>query len=279
MIQCLLKDENGEFIPSIKTLNQYLNSEEITSQQSRIRTTKVQVFQGSINMQFPEMMAIAKGSSFKINISSKDLMDEYKNGIGEYTHEGFGQFIIEPLSNETKKEALYKLLSENAPIENGSSGDLAINSENELEKSIATSREIKKANLDGNNDASKLHKNSTKKMLDLCREIQYQLNNTNNFLEALNNAIKKEMKSACYSIKVINELIDIFKIKDETGDNKLSNRRKKFQKGNDKKFPTEFSNKLSEKIIEKVEKYKSDEAKLEYLKAYFNKTKIMNRND
>lgn len=125
----LLKGANtGEYNPSLGTLKQYLDKLELSNKNCRFRTQTVKVFQGKINRQLPEALALAPGSSFQLkNLSSPENRETIeawaKNGIGEATHEGYGQILVE--TNELQKIKIHNLEESMQADEKEADGDPA----------------------------------------------------------------------------------------------------------------------------------------------------------
>jgi len=256
----LLKNENGDYEISDRILKDYLGVSAI--QDMRVRTTQVQVFQGKINMQLPEAIAIAPGSSIKVKMT-KELIETLKEGkIGEFTHEGYGAFIVEKYhggSNDTKQSNLSSLLASKKDT-NGNSKKQAVESledyQNEkLAQFVDIQRECVEATKAGQDDAGSIrgHRNTVMRMIDLCKEIAFNLRGgESDFDKAVANAVKKEEGKASYSKKVLENMETVFgKKKGETW--------------------------IMDGLNAKTSSYTSAVAKVAYWMTYFNTLKVNNR--
>jgi len=180
----LLKNrETGEYNPSLQTLNDYLGDVRIVSAKDcRFRTQPVKVFQGKIKMQLPEALALGPGSSFQLkNLSPEGLnsIESWvKNGIGEATHEGYGQVIIETQTkNEDKKDMIQTSFKENveAVNEHQEKGDIP-KSDNPILEHIRKSRLIRKVQKNATDDAGEngMHKNTVTLMIKFWKDVLNQ---------------------------------------------------------------------------------------------------------
>lgn len=267
----ILRNDKGEFIPSLRDLSSALGQNlNIKPENARIRTVKIQVYQSSIRMQFPEMIAIAPGSSVRV---SKDEYSRIQHkSIGEFTHEGYGKYIVEALHSKEKAENLLNNMNaknDDRYFNNESHEiiDLQGIGESPLVKSVMIQREISKANAVAK--GTSLHKNTTMLMIDFMKDVK--LIAKDDFkkacLEVANNYVEKDR----FSYKVIATLQDLLHL----GSTDFIESRKK----NQAQFKTDFSKSLAEALCshDGIQEFKSVEAKVAYLTKYFNNCKIMNR--
>jgi len=263
----ILKNDLGEYSPTLKTLGKYLNINTIAPEDSRIRTKKVQVFQGKIAMQLPEMLAIAPGSS--IMLSQKQLSNELlsQQAVGEFMHEGYGQFIIEMMSKKDNLRALFKQKDgkkDETKQELPSNGSKLLNF-------IRQEREILKARKAGNDKAgsSGLHKNTTMLMIALMKEVIFSIHSGNTFADSISKALYKQFIINVYSKKTVESLEKIL--------GKLKDNIKKMRKEKPDVFKEELKKWITTELTDEVKDFTSDRAKAEFWLTFFNRKKINNR--
>lgn len=261
----ILRNNNGEFDPGFEQLKIALGVDDLKINNVRIRTTKVQVFQGSIKMQYPEILAIAAGSS--VQFSKKQYSKIKTKSIGEFTHEGYGKFVIESANDEEKQGEILKQIKPKENIENKNepqpkeiSIELGF-----LSKFVNTQREITKANADA--DKYSLHKNTTMIMISFFKEVEKILQA--NFSKAVEEVCNDFIKNNYFSNKVIDQLGDLL------GFNGQDYAKKRKEKSTD--FQETFLKEMVIKLDKKVNLYGNPEAKLAYWQTYFNNCKIKNR--
>lgn len=265
----ILKNKWGVYRPDIDTLSEYLDIE-IEPENSRLRNKKVIVFQGKINMQLPEIKAIAAGSS--ILVDKANISGIKHQAIGEFTHEGFGQFIIEDFEDDTKQNNLKELLSKDEqyippkqPQTDSSEKD------SKFLNWIEEQREILKARNNGNKHGNKkIHKSTTMLMIALLKNAKFKINNGKPFKQAIEESLDEQFESGVYSKKTVETLEKIF-------NNQLKGDIQKKRKEN----PEAFKKKLKEWItqgLNKIEKdYNLEKPKVNYWLSHFNAAKIKNR--
>jgi hypothetical protein len=263
----ILRNDNGEFLPTLAGLSVALNNSiQINPLDARLRTTKVQVYQGAIQMQFPEILAIAPGSSVKV---SKDQYEQIKNkSIGEFTHEGFGKYIVEAITDKTKADNLKKLIEieKKSDKENGNTMDLIItNGKSELSTFISKQREIVKAKSNAKGQA--FHKNTTMLMIAFMKDVQRL--ESESFDVRIKNITEDYIDKNRFSSKIIETLADKFNL----GNDDFVQMRKKEPDN----FKINFRNVLTASLCNSVKDYSNVEAKIAYWTTYFNNCKIKNR--
>ncbi|MBK9152077.1 MAG: hypothetical protein IPM26_14285 [Saprospiraceae bacterium] len=263
----ILRNDNGEFFPSLDGLSAALNNNiQINPVDARLRTTKVQVYQGAIKMQFPEILAIAPGSSVKV---SKEQYGKIKNkSIGEFTHEGFGKYIVESITDKTKVDNLKKLIESGKKDdkENDKKDKLGVdNASSTLSKYIDIQREIAKAKSKA--PEHKLHKNTTMLMIAFMKDVQAI--KSASFEERVKNIAEDYIDKNRFSNKIIETLTDKFNL----GSDDFVQMRKKEPDN----FKINFRNALTVSLCNSVKDYSNLEAKIAYWTTYFNNCKIKNR--
>jgi CRISPR-associated protein Csx10 len=114
---CILRDANGEYLPTLEALQQALGCTNVDVTASSLDTTLVGGFNRKWGVPLPQTPAFRAGSVIVLN-QPEDIWDHLQsllqNGIGERTNEGFGQVAINwqadakytlvELTNETKKQ-------------------------------------------------------------------------------------------------------------------------------------------------------------------------------
>lgn len=268
----ILRNKYGEFVPSLEALSLALGTTIIIHpENARLRTTKVQVYQSSIQMQFPEMMAIAAGSSVKV---SKDEYSRISStSLGEFTHEGFGKFMVESMLEDAKRDMLLeniRLKDDKMKIQDKEDQDTNLIPDSDsrpLSSFIRLQREVSKAKLEA--IGKNLHKNTTMLMIAFMKDVQFLVKN--DFKTACLVTAEKFTNTNRFSIKVIETLHDLLNL----GNTDYV----KLRKDDINKFKSEFANALAESLSKyhSINKFISVEAKTAYWVAYFNNCKIKNR--
>lgn len=263
----ILRNDNGEFLPSLAGLSAALDKNLLIEPvNARLRTTKVQVYQGAIKMQFPEILAIAPGSSVKV---TTDEYVQIKNkSIGEFTHEGFGKYIVESINDDTKSENLKKLIDKEkkSDKESGNKDNLRMdNATSELQKFIAEQLEITKAKSKATGQG--MHKNTTMLMIAFMKDVQVL--KSGGFEERINKIVEDYIDKNRFSNKIIDTLADKFNLGREDF--------VKLRKENSNDFKNKFGSALTNALCSSVNDFKCIDAKKAYWTTYFNNCKIKNR--
>lgn len=261
----ILRNNNGEYDPGFEQLKIALRVDDLEIKNVRIRTTKVQVFQGAINMQYPEILAISAGSSVQL---SKEQFSKVKGkSIGEFTHEGYGKFVVESANDEAKKQQILEQTRRKNNEENEITKQPKIIdlSSGELSKFVSTQREIVKAMAAAKKGT--LHKNTTMIMISFFKEVEKILQA--DFNKSVEDVSKSFIKNNNFSNKVIDQLGDLL------GFNGQDYIKKRKEKPTD--LESTYVKVMVEKLDKKVAQYISPKAKLAYWQTYFNNCKIKNR--
>lgn len=261
----ILRNNNGEYDPGFEQLKIALGVDDLEIKNVRIRTTKVQVFQGAINMQYPEILAISAGSS--VQLSKEQFSNVKGKSIGEFTHEGYGKFVVESANDEAKKQQILEQIRRKNNEENEITKQPKIIDlcSGELSKFVSTKREIVKAMAAAKKGT--LHKNTNMIMISFFKEVEKILQA--DFNKAVEDVSKSFIKNNNFSNKVIDQLGDLL------GFNGQEYIKKRKEKPSD--FELTFLKEMVVKLDKKVTLYFSPKAKLAYWQTYFNNCKIKNR--
>jgi CRISPR-associated protein Csx10 len=271
----LIRNDNGVYDASLNTLKNYLEGGDI--EDSRIRATRVQVFQGKINMQLPEMLAIAPGSSLKVRVTDKNIGTIKSGRLGEFQHEGYGQFVVKK-KYEGKKGSLKNTLHNDDATKNDNRPNLkfdVIEKDNSIKllRHIAIQREIAKAQKAALDKAKGgAHKNTIMQMLQLCKSIKMEMQGGKNFDSAIDSALDGDLKTQIYPSKVLENIGHII------GEHSaIINKRK--ENKNDASLKEKVKIWIIKGLTGKKGKdtFNSNEAKIAFWTTYFNQLKINNR--
>ena len=226
-------------------------------------------------MQYPEILAIAPGSS--VILSNNDFIAISGSSIGEFTHEGYGKFVVETVDEEKKQGNIFDLIKikEVAPSKNTPQKKKWPISESEtrdLSKFVRIQRECIRAKEKAK--GKELHKNTTMFMISFMKELK--MSNPKDLEEGCKAIAIRYAQEKKFTIKIIEKLKDVINLgKDDFV---------KMRKEESREFESKFSEKLAYGMQKKIddtfkdsEKLISSEAKIAYWTTYFNNCKIKNR--